>query len=60
MSILQFVVVMIIPLAISIYVFNFARWLWRQGNRMGGVGAYIITFLAGAGSGTYFLFKLLL
>ncbi|MCY0901464.1 MAG: hypothetical protein OWU32_04670 [Firmicutes bacterium] len=60
MSIVQFVVVMIVPVCVGIYAFNFSRWLWNQGNHLGGVGGYLMTVLSGGGAFVYFLFKLLI
>ncbi|MCY0875250.1 MAG: hypothetical protein OWT28_03095 [Firmicutes bacterium] len=60
MSIFQFLLVMIVPAMISVYAWNFAIWLWRSGNRLGGVGGFLLTLVSGGGSLGYFVFKLLI
>lgn len=60
MSFVQFLVFMIAPTAVTVYIFNLSRWLWKGGNRLAGVGGYIMTGLAGGGSAVYFFIKLLM
>ena len=58
MSLLQFCVSMLVPLAVVAYTFNFSLWLWRRNDRLGAAGAFALTVLAGGGSVTYLAMKL--
>lgn len=60
MSVFQFLLVMIVPGLITVYAFNYAHWLWKAGNRLAGVGGFILTVLSGGGALGYFVFKLLI
>lgn len=60
MSLLQFCVSMLAPLAVVVYTFNFSMWLWRRNDRLAAVGALTLTALSGAGSVTYLVIKLLM
>ncbi len=58
MSFLQFMVSMVIPLAVIVYTFNFTLWLWRRRDYLAAVGAGSLTALAGTGAVTYLVVKL--
>jgi len=36
---------MLVPLLVSIYTFNFGRWLARRGYRWGALGVYLLALL---------------
>lgn len=59
MSLLQFCVSLLVPLAVIVYTFNFSMWLWRRNDRLGAVGAFTLMILSGGGSVTYLVMKLL-
>jgi hypothetical protein len=33
---------MIVPLGITYYTFTYGLWAWRQGNRGGGIGVFLL------------------
>ena len=35
----------LIPLAVGIYTLCFAAWLWRQKNRRGALGTFLLTVI---------------
>lgn len=48
MNLLNLGLVMLFPVLVAIYTFNYARWAWRQEYRRGAVGLFL---LAGATAG---------
>jgi hypothetical protein len=45
MVVIQFILMMLIPLGVTIYLLNFARWMKSRGHRRGATGAYLIAAL---------------
>ncbi len=35
----------LIPLLIGFYTLSFAAWLWKQNNRRGAAGTFLLTFV---------------
>lgn len=33
----------LVPLAIGIYTFSFVAWLWKQNNKRGAIGTFLLT-----------------
>lgn len=40
-----FGLIMLPPLLVAIYTFNYARWAWRQRLRFGAVGVFLLAAL---------------
>jgi hypothetical protein len=59
MSVLQFIVSMSVPAAITVYTIHFSIWLWRRRERLAAVGGGILGAVCGLGSLAYFMMKLL-
>jgi hypothetical protein len=44
-AVFNFMILMLVPTGVTIYVINFARWMRRRGHHTGAVGAYLIAVL---------------
>lgn len=45
MQILTAALILLPPLLVAIYTFNFGRWAWRQRLRLGAVGVFLLAGL---------------
>lgn len=45
MRLLNVGVVLVIPLLVAIYTWNYGRWAWRQRLRLGAVGLYLLAVI---------------
>jgi hypothetical protein len=46
MQIFNAILVVLVVLGVTIYSYNFGRWIWGQQNRIGAIGVWSITLLA--------------
>ncbi|MGE5675608.1 MAG: hypothetical protein ACM3XM_17300 [Mycobacterium leprae] len=57
MVILGQLFVMLLPLLVAFYTFNYGRYVWRQRNRGGAVGLYLLAATTVLVPGVYLFWR---